>query len=137
LAVAVLLAGTAAAMVVTQHLRDEGPVASAIHLKTRPGNRYRACFRLTRDDTVEVAMVNASGTVVRVLAPPAPLQGGDAPHCFDWDGRVSAGSPAPRGRYYVRITLEDADRVATSGERLKFTAPGVAAPLDTTSGAGS
>ena len=35
-AVVFLLVATAAAIVVTQHLRDQGPVVSAIHWKTRP-----------------------------------------------------------------------------------------------------
>jgi hypothetical protein len=120
--VALLLAGTAAAIVVTQHLRDEGPVASSIHWKKRPGPRYRVCFRLTRDDTVQGAAVDASDRVARVLAGPAPLQGGDAPHCFDWDGRTDSGQAAAPGPYRLRLTLEGADRVATSGERLNISA---------------
>jgi hypothetical protein len=122
LTVALLLAATATGMVVTQHLRDEGPVASSIRLKTRPGSRYRACFRLTRDDTVQVAMVDYADRVVRVLSPARPLEGSDTPHCFDWDGRNDAGQPAPPGRYHLRLELERADRTAVSGERLKITA---------------
>jgi hypothetical protein len=122
--VALLLAGTAAAMVVTQHLRDEGPVVSAIHLKVRPGPRYRACFRLTRDDSVQVAMVNSSDQVVRVLGGPSPLQGGDKPYCYDWDGSDSSGQPVPADRYHLRIELQDADRTAVSGERILITPQG-------------
>jgi hypothetical protein len=122
--VALLLAGTAAAMVVTQHLRDEGPVVSSIHLKVRPGPRYRACFRLTRDDTVEVAMVDSSDQVVRVLGGSAPLQGGDKPYCYDWDGTDSSGQPVPPDRYHLRVKLTEADRTAVSGERIKITKQG-------------
>lgn len=43
--VAVLVAGTVAAMVLTQKVRDRGAVAFNIKLKTKPG-RYRPCFRL-------------------------------------------------------------------------------------------
>ena len=82
-------------MVLTQHLRDDGPVASSIHWKTRPGPRYRACLRLTRDDTVQVSVVDRSDHAVRVLASARPLKGGDTPHCFDWDGLDSAGQPLP------------------------------------------
>jgi hypothetical protein len=121
--VALLLAATATAMVVTQHLRDEGPVISSIRLKTRPGERYRACFRLTRDDTVQVAMVDFEGGIVRVLSPARPLEGSDTPHCFDWDGRSAAGQPVPPGRYHLQVRLQRADRVAVSGERLKITRP--------------
>lgn len=122
--VALLVAGTAAAMVLTQHLRHEGPVASSIHWKTRPGPRYRVCFRLTRDDTVGVAVVDPSDRVVRVLASAEPLQGSDAPHCFDWNGRDAGGNPAPPGTYHLQLSLRDADRVAVSGERVTITSTG-------------
>ena len=124
---ALLLAGTATAIVVTQHLRAEGPVASNITLKTRPEGRYRACFQLTRSDTAQVAMVNSADQVVRVLAD-KPLQGGSGKehaHCFDWDGRDASGQPVPPDRYHLRIELKGAERTAVSGERLKIgTAPG-------------
>jgi FlgD Ig-like domain len=119
-----LLAGTAAAIVVTQRLRDQGPVASSIHWKTRPGPRYRVCFRLTRDDNAQVSVVDYSDRPIRVLAS-QELTGGDAPHCFDWDGRTSAGQPAPPGRYHLQLALERADRTAVSGERLKIRLAGV------------
>jgi FlgD Ig-like domain len=119
----VLLAGTAAAMVVTQHLRRDGPVASSIRLKSKPGHRYRACFRLTRDDTVTVSFVNALGTPVRVLARGRRLTGSDTPHCFDWDGTGEAGQPLPGGRYRLSLELADADRHAVSGEKLRLGSP--------------
>jgi hypothetical protein len=121
-AVALLLAGTAGAMVWTQHVRDEGPVVSNIFFKLkRPAGQYKACFTLTRDDTVQVEMVDASGRVVRVLAPAQPLKGGEEKadaHCYDWDGTDDAGNPVAEGTYYLRFDLRDADRVATSGEHL-------------------
>jgi hypothetical protein len=123
LVVSLLLAATAAAIVVTQHLRDEGPVVSSIHWKTRPGPRYRACFLLTRDDHVTVSVVDFSDRSIRVLAD-RDLTGGDAPHCFDWDGMTSAGRPAPPGPYHLQFTLEHADRTATSGEHLTIHPPG-------------
>lgn len=126
LIVALLLAGTAGAMVLTQHLRDEGPVASSIHWKTRPGPRYRVCFRLTRDDRVRVAVVDPEHRQVKLLAD-APLEGGDTPHCFDWDGAADSGQAAPPGRYHLQLGLEAADRVAVSGERLRIYGPGGAA----------
>ena len=115
-----LLAATAGAMVLTQHLRDEGPVASSIHWKTRPGPRYRVCFRLTRDDRVRVAVIDREDRQVRQLSD-APLAGGDTPHCFDWDGVSDSGQPAPPGRYHLRLALQRADRVAVSGESLRIT----------------
>ena len=121
--VAILLAATAGAIVLTQHLRDEGPVASSIRWKTRPGPRYRACFRLTRDDRVRVSVVDFADRFVRVLGD-APLKGGDTAHCFDWDGRNAAGQPAPPGPYHLQLSLESADRTAVSSERLVIRATG-------------
>ena len=126
LAVVLLLIATGVAIVVTQHLRGEGSVVSNIFFK-RPAGRYRACFSLTKSDTVQVELVNASDRVVRVLAPSQPLQGGTAKadaHCFDWDGTDDAGSPVPPGPYRLRFELKKADRVATSGEHLVIHQPG-------------
>jgi hypothetical protein len=123
LTVAALLAASAGAMVLTQHLRDEGPVASSIHWKTRPGPRYRVCFRLTKEDRVRAAVVDPENRQVKLLAD-RELGGGDAPHCFDWDGRGDSGQPAPPGRYHLQLSLERADRVAVSGERLRIYGPG-------------
>jgi hypothetical protein len=114
-AVSFLLVATAAAIVVTQHLRDQGPVVSSIHWKTRPGPRYRACFLLTRDDKVQVAVVDFSDGLIRVLAD-QELQGGDAPHCFGWDGRNAAGQPVPPGVYRMRLHFDRIDRVVIPGE---------------------
>ena len=127
LTVALLFATTAGAMVLTQHLRDEGPVVSNIFFKLkRPAGQYKACFTLTRDDTVQVEMVDGSGEVVRILAPAQPLTGGsekaDA-HCYDWDGTDDAGNPVGPGTYYLRFDLAEADRVATSGEHLVIHQP--------------
>jgi hypothetical protein len=121
--VALLLAGTAAAIVVAQHLRDEDPVASSIYWKTRPGPRYRVCFLLGRDDQVKVSVVDFSDRLIRVLSD-SELQGGDDPHCFGWDGRTSSGEPAPPGPYHLRLTLERNDRTAVSGEHVTIRSAG-------------
>lgn len=107
-------------MVVTQKLRSEGPVASNIRLKTKPEGRYRVCFRLTRDDTVDADIVDESGDPVRNLAGGERLAGDDEPHCYDWDGLTAGGTPVAPGRYRLRLSLASADRVATSGERLRI-----------------
>jgi hypothetical protein len=114
-----LVAGTVAAMVVTQEVRKDGPVASDIRLKTKGEDRYRVCFRLTREDTVDVDLVDADGGQVRNLARGERLEEED-PHCFDWDGLTDGGASAVPGDYRARLTLEEADRVATSGERLQI-----------------
>jgi hypothetical protein len=127
LTVALLLAASAGAMVLTQHLRDEGPVVSNIFFKLkRPVGQYKACFTLTREDTVQVEMVDSAGHVVRVLAPAQQLKGGNEKsdaHCYDWDGRDDGGNPVGQGTYYLRFELRDADRVATSGEHLVIHSP--------------
>jgi len=119
--VALLVAGTAGAMVLTQHLRRDGAVVANIFLKQQAKGGYRACFTLTRHDAVQVEMVDGSGREVRVLLPSAPLEGGsekaDA-HCYSWDGRNDAGAPVAPGAYYLRFELKDADRTATSGEHV-------------------
>ncbi|HEY6636542.1 MAG TPA: hypothetical protein VIZ61_02575 [Solirubrobacterales bacterium] len=114
---ALLLAGTATAIVVTQHLRDQGPVASSIYWKIRPGPRYRVCFLTSRDDQVRVSVVDFSDRPIRILAD-SELQGGDDPHCFDWDGKTSSGQPAPPGPYHLQLSLERNDRTAVSGEHV-------------------
>jgi FlgD Ig-like domain len=121
--VALLLSGTAAAIVVTQHLRDQGPVASSIYWKTRPGPRYRVCFLLSRDDKVRVSVVDFDNRQIRVLAD-TELEGGDDPHCFAWDGRTSSGEPAPPGPYHLQLSLERADRTAVSGEHVTIRSAG-------------
>ncbi len=114
-------------MVVTQHLRHDGPVVSNIFLKKRPHGAYRACFTLTRADTVQVEIVDASGDPVRVLLPAQSLRGGsektDA-HCYTWNGDDDSGAPVPAGTYYLRFHLEDAGRTATSGEHVVVAAGG-------------
>ena len=121
---AALVGATGTAVVVTQHLRDEGPVATSIHWKTRPGPRYRACFRLTRSDLVQVSVVDSADRIARVLTPGEQLKGGDAAHCFDWDGRTASGQPVPPGLYHLRLDLRNADRIAVSGERLRIPVAG-------------
>jgi hypothetical protein len=123
LTVALLLAATAGAVVLTQHLRDEGAVASSIYWKLRPGPRYRVCFILTRADTAKVSVVDTDERPVAVLGD-GPLEGGDdAPHCFDWNGTTSAGAPAPPGIYHLQLDLKDVDRVAVSGEKVRIREP--------------
>ena len=110
-------------MIVTQEVRKDGAVASDIRLKTKPEGRYRVCFRLTRSDTVKVDLVNSDGEPIRNLAEDR-LAGGDEAHCYDWDGLTDAGQEATPGIYRARLTLEEAERTATSGERLHVHADG-------------
>ena len=114
--------GTVAAMVVTQRIRSEGTVVSDIRMKTKPGDHYRTCFRTPRDDTFEVALVDADDSLVLVLAPAAQLEGDEA-YCFDWNGRDAAGAPVPPGPYRLRVTRTRDGLVLVSGEKLHIPAP--------------
>lgn len=129
-----LVVGTIAAMVFTQSLRKEGPIASEIRFKDKKaGGGYRVCFRLPREDTVDLEIV-ASGSreVVKVLASGTRLAGGSRDsdgdgedddgnaHCFEWDGTDDGGAPVGQGIYRLRLTLRDADRSGVSGERLRI-----------------
>ena len=119
---AALVLGTVAALVATQRVRSEGTVVSDIRMKTKPGDRYRTCFRTPRDDTFEVALVDADDAVVRVLAPAARLEGDEA-YCFDWNGRDAAGAPVPAGPYRLQLTRTRDGLVLVSGEKLHIAAP--------------
>jgi flagellar hook assembly protein FlgD len=115
--------GTVAALSLNQKLRREGTVARSIKFERirgedgAQGRRVRVSFRLAEADEVEVAVVDEDGRLVRVLAPSQRLEGDDELHAFIWDRRDRDGDEAPPGGYRLRLTLEDADRVATSGER--------------------
>jgi hypothetical protein len=120
--VAALVAGSVAALSVNQKLRRDGPVARSIKFERvgpgRPGGRpVRVSFRLTETDTVAVEVVDEAGSLTRVLSPPRRLEGDDTRHRFRWRQDTEQGEPAEPGPYRLRLRLEDADRVATSGER--------------------
>ena len=58
-------------------------------------------FRLAATATVRLDVLDLAGRVVRVLLGPAGLAAG--PHEIAWDGRDTAGAPAPAGLYFVRL----------------------------------
>lgn len=131
-----LVVGVIAAMAFTQSLRKEGPIASEIRFKDKKlGDGYRVCFRLPRDDTVDVEIVaGGSREVVRVLADGAQLEGGSNDsdgdgeeddgnvHCFEWDGTGDEGATVGDGIYRLRLTLREAGRSGVSGEKLRIEA---------------
>ena len=133
--VAALIVGTVGAMALTQSLRKEGPIAGQIRFKTKNGG-YRVCFRMPRDDVVDVEIVESgSRDVVKVLAEAEPLIGGPSDgdgdgetddvnaHCFDWDATDEAGRAVGTGIYRLRVTLNEADRSGVSGERIRIGPP--------------
>ena len=123
---AVFVVGIVVAMVATHRLRSEGPIASQIAMRSAAAPPYRICFQAPRDDVFDLAMVDSSGRVVHVLAEDLPLQGTSSPdkesaHCFEWDGLGDDGRPVPPGPYRLLLELQEAERQAVSGEKLKIT----------------
>ena len=124
-------------MGVTQSFRSEGTVISAVASSWKSvSQRQRAyddipedrrlcpgvgradgipvSFFLNRDDTVDLAIVNAEdGVARRTLGADLGLEG-DRRHCVLWDTADDAGRPVPPGVYRLRVSLKEADRVAKS-----------------------
>lgn len=138
LTVAALVGGTVVAIGATQNFRSEGIVISDV--STARGSKAADCpapergpgisisFFLNRDDTVSIAIVNAeNGSVRRVLARGLSLAGGRR-HCAPWDGRDQEGKLVPPGTYRLRVSLDDAGRVATAGEAIRVPGRGDPAP---------
>lgn len=72
----------------------------------------RIHFRLKRADTVDVAVLDTGGDVVKELGTGIALARyrTTAPGTLTWDGTTSAGKPASDGTYRVRITLRHEGR---------------------------
>jgi hypothetical protein len=136
LTVVALVAGTVAAIAVTQSFRNEGTVISAVSWRwagpppERPGRcpghkrsrQIPVSFFLNRDDTVSAAVVDlADAEPRRTLLVDRRLEG-DRRHCFLWDGLDDLGRPVPPGAYRLQVSLADADRVAVAGERIRISA---------------
>ena len=106
---------TAIALVATEVLKvDRGPIGSA-HFErvVEPGCDCpravaRFSFRLRRDDTIDVLVVDSDGDPVRTLADSSPRRKG--PLRFRWNGRTDEGTTAPPGDYHVRVHLDRDDR---------------------------
>ena len=65
-------------------------------------------FTLNRDANVSVEVRNLAGRVIRTLTAGRPAAGGELT-TLAWDGRNSAGTKAPAGRYLVLITATTED----------------------------
>ena len=141
LTVAALVAGTVAAIGVTQSFRNEGTVISAVSWSWLgpPPERGGRCpgqkrtkqipvsFFLNRDDTVSAAVVDLDdGEGRRTLFSDRRLEG-DRRHCVLWDARGDSGEAVGPGVYRLRVSLGEADRVAVAGERIRISASSTAA----------
>jgi hypothetical protein len=113
--VLLLLAGTAAAFVVTEQLKLEpDPIARPRITPTfSPTCRCetqtaQVAFRLNQPDRLTLTIEDAQGQVVRTLLSDASFQRGN--HTFGWDGRDQNGQVVPEGEYRPRVELAKLDR---------------------------
>jgi FlgD Ig-like domain len=116
LLILLLLAGTAAAFVVTEDLKLEpDPVARPRIDPTFspvcdcPRQTARIAFRLRNADVLTLTIADENGRVVRTLLQQARFRRGN--HRFGWDGRDDTGKLVPEGRYRPRVQLQKLDRV--------------------------
>jgi hypothetical protein len=114
--VLLLLAGTAAAFVVTEDLKLEpDPIARPRITPTfSPTCRCeqqtaQISFRLRREDRLTLTIADDEGTVVRTLLRNARYGRGN--HRFGWDGRDERGEVVAEGTYRPRVELAALDRV--------------------------
>lgn len=111
-----LLAGTAAAFVVTEDLKLEpDPIARPrIDATFSPVCRCeqqtaRIAFRLRRPDVLTLTVADENGRIVRTLLDHARFRPGN--HQFGWDGRDQSGKLVRQGRYQARVELQKLNRV--------------------------
>lgn len=114
--VLLLLAGTAAAFVVTEDLKLEpDPLARPRITPTfSPTCRCeqqtaQIAFRLRREDRLTLTIADDGGAVVRTLLRNARFGRGN--HRFGWDGRDDRGEVVPQGAYRPRVELAALGRV--------------------------
>ena len=67
-------------------------------------------FHLRTPERVAIAIINHSGTTVRMLTPAAGVPHGKGPVSTVWNGDTAAGARAPDGHYRVRLVLEPGGR---------------------------
>jgi flagellar hook capping protein FlgD len=113
--VLLLLAGTAAAFVVTEDLKLEpDPIARPRITPTfSPTCRCekqtaRIAFRLRQPDRLTLAIEDDQGRVVRTLLRNVTF--GRGSHEFGWDGRNEQGKVVPQGSYRARVELDKLGR---------------------------
>jgi hypothetical protein len=114
--VLLLLAGTAAAFVVTEDLKLEpDPIARPRITRTFspvcdcPRQTAQIAFRLRHEDRLTLTIADKTGRVVRTLLRDARFGRGN--HRFGWNGRDEAGKLVSEGAYRPRIELAAVDRV--------------------------
>ena len=71
----------------------------------------RFSFDLSVSATISAVIRNEAGAVVRTVLDAVPTAAGS--HLFDWDGRLTDGSMAPRGTYTAAISATNGVLSAT------------------------
>jgi hypothetical protein len=119
----ILLAGTAAAFVVTEDLKLEpDPIAQPrIDPVFSPVCRCehqtaKVAFKLRKQDRLTLAIVDDQGRVVRTILQEARFAPGR--HQFGWDGRDDQGQIVPEGAYRARVGLAALDRAIEFPRRI-------------------
>src|ERR687897_1239485 len=122
--VLLLLAGTAAAFVVTEELKLEpDPIARPRITPTfSPTCRCETqtaqiAFRLRQPDRLTLTVLDDEGQVVRTLLRDASFGRGN--HAFGWDGRNDSGQVVPEGTYRPHIELDKLDRAIEFPRRIR------------------
>ena len=115
LLVLALLGGTAAAFAITEELKlEESPITKPridklfSPVSEASTGQAHVGFTLRRPDTIEVAILDSDGRVVRELARDLRVPAG--PIAFGWDGRDETGAVVPDGPYNPRVRLDRTHR---------------------------
>lgn len=131
--VVVLLAGTAAAFAVTQHLKAEPTPISRTRVDQvfspvcRCAQRVaQIAFRLPRKGRLELWIVRGD-RIVRTLVRGKLF--GRGPKHFDWNGRGDGGELLPDGSYAPRVRIRGRTLTLPNAIRLDTVAPRVVAAL--------
>ncbi len=113
--VLVLLAGSAAAFAVAEHLKvEKSPVAAPDIDKAFspicncPQRHAKIAFRLRRSDRLTLSLLDGDGHEIRRLVDHVPMRRGR--HAFFWNGRDDEGRLVPEGKYRPKVELGNADR---------------------------
>jgi FlgD Ig-like domain len=113
-----LLVATTAAFVVTEALKLERPPVGHMGAPRAfsptcecPKRTARLSFRLRRDDSLDIAVVDGQENVVRTLA--TDVRPGRGRVRVRWGGRNDAGAIVPDGQYRLRVHLDGEDRTVT------------------------
>jgi hypothetical protein len=123
-AFAVLVAGTLAAFLVTQRLKQTPRLVQTLSVTDvySPKIGYRKAgirIRLKRTDDATVSVLNEDGDVVRRLVRNRRYRAG-VPVQLLWNGRDDAGAIVPDGPYRVRVGLRRQGRSVTLLDEIRI-----------------